>query len=144
MWRGCAKGMCACMCMCAKLLQLCPTLCDPMDGSPSGSFVHGGSPGKNTRVSYLALLQGMFLTQGLKPHLTSPALAGGFSTPSTTWEVCVDSIYPPNSPSISDRGCLDQPERVKAAKTLFFFSPGSSKRVLLWGSTAEHRSGFVL
>ena len=25
----------------AKLLQLCPTLCDPMDSSPSGSSVHG-------------------------------------------------------------------------------------------------------
>ena len=25
----------------AKSLQLCPTLCDPIDGSPSGSSVHG-------------------------------------------------------------------------------------------------------
>ena len=25
----------------AKLLQLCPTLCDPVDCSPSGSFAHG-------------------------------------------------------------------------------------------------------
>ena len=25
----------------AKLLQLCPTLCDPEDCSPSGSSVHG-------------------------------------------------------------------------------------------------------
>ena len=25
----------------ALLLQLCLTLCDPMDGSPLGSFVHG-------------------------------------------------------------------------------------------------------
>ena len=28
-------------CMCAKLFQLCPNLCDPMDYSPSGSSVHG-------------------------------------------------------------------------------------------------------
>ena len=28
-------------CMCAKLLQLCPTLCDPMDHSPPDSSVHG-------------------------------------------------------------------------------------------------------
>ena len=27
--------------MCAKSLQLCPTLCDPMDCSPPGSSVHG-------------------------------------------------------------------------------------------------------
>ena len=25
----------------AKLLQLCPTLCDPMDGSPPGSSIPG-------------------------------------------------------------------------------------------------------
>ena len=25
----------------AKSLQLCPTLCDPMDGSPPGFSVHG-------------------------------------------------------------------------------------------------------
>ena len=29
------------MCMCAKSLQLCPTLCDPVDSSPPGSSVHG-------------------------------------------------------------------------------------------------------
>ena len=28
-------------CMHAKLLQSCPTLCDPMDSSPPGSSVHG-------------------------------------------------------------------------------------------------------
>ena len=28
-------------CMCAKSLQLCPTLCSSMDSSPPGSFVHG-------------------------------------------------------------------------------------------------------
>ena len=28
-------------CVCAKLLQLCPTLCDPMDCSLSGTSVHG-------------------------------------------------------------------------------------------------------
>ena len=27
--------------MCTKLLQSCPTLCDPMDYSPPGSSVHG-------------------------------------------------------------------------------------------------------
>jgi len=25
----------------AKWLQSCPTLCDPIDSSPSGSFIHG-------------------------------------------------------------------------------------------------------
>ena len=39
------------MCMYAKLLQLCPTLCKrDADCSPPGSSVHGDSPGKNTEV----------------------------------------------------------------------------------------------
>ena len=50
--------------------QSCPTLCDPMDCSPSGSSVHGDSPGKNTGVGCRALLQGIFPTQGLNPCLT--------------------------------------------------------------------------
>ena len=29
------------LCMCAKLLQSCPTLCDPVYWGPPGSFVHG-------------------------------------------------------------------------------------------------------
>ena len=37
-----------CLCLVA---QSCPTLCDPMDCSPPGSFVCGDSPGKNTGVS---------------------------------------------------------------------------------------------
>ena len=48
----------------------CPTLCNPMDCSLSGSSVHGDSPGMNTRVGCFAL-QGIFPTQGLNlgfPH----------------------------------------------------------------------------
>ena len=43
--------------------QLCLTLCDPMDCSPSGCSVHGDSPGKNTGVGCHARLQGIFPTQ---------------------------------------------------------------------------------
>ena len=49
--------------------ELCLTLCDPMDCTPLGSSVHGDSPGKNTGVSYHALLQGVFPTQGSNPGL---------------------------------------------------------------------------
>ena len=38
------------ICMDAKSLQLCLTLCNPMDCSPPGSSVYRDSPGKNTRV----------------------------------------------------------------------------------------------
>ena len=34
-------GMLAFDCVCAKMLQLCPTLCNPMDCSLPGSSVHG-------------------------------------------------------------------------------------------------------
>ena len=51
------------MCLVA---QWCPTLCDPVDCSlPGSSSVHEDSPGKNTGVGCHALLQGIFLTQGL-------------------------------------------------------------------------------
>ena len=42
----------------AKLLQLYPTLCDPIDGSPPGS-PSWDSPGKNTGVGCHFLLQCM-------------------------------------------------------------------------------------
>ena len=44
-------------------------LCDPMSCSPTGSSVHGDSPGKNIGVGCHALLQGFFPTQGLNPGL---------------------------------------------------------------------------
>ena len=49
--------------------QSYPTLCNPMDCSHSGSFVHGDSPGKNTEVGCHTLLQGIFPTQGSNPPL---------------------------------------------------------------------------
>ena len=82
--------------------QSCRVLCDPMDYNPAGSSVHGDSPGKNTGLGCHALLQGIFLTQGLSPgvlhcrqilyclnHQGSPRIlegvaypfSGGFSWP---------------------------------------------------------------
>ena len=43
----------------AKSLQSCPTLWDPIDGSPPGSSVYGDSPGKNTGGGCHFLLQCM-------------------------------------------------------------------------------------
>ena len=62
------------LCMHAKSLQSCPTLCNPMDCSLTGSPVHGilrpwDPPGKNTRVGCRFLLQGIFSTQGSNVHL---------------------------------------------------------------------------
>ena len=55
------------MCMHAKSLQLCLTLCDTME--PPRLLCPWDSPGKNTGVGCHALLQGIFLTQGLNQHL---------------------------------------------------------------------------
>ena len=43
----------------AKSLQSCPTLCDPIDGSPPGSPGPWDSPGKNTGLGCHFLLQCM-------------------------------------------------------------------------------------
>ena len=40
-WAECICTQFTWWCMCAKSLQLCPTLSNPMDCSPSGSSVHG-------------------------------------------------------------------------------------------------------
>ena len=65
------KDIDKCACMCAKSLQPCPTLCNPMDYSPQ-LLCPWDSPGKNTGVSCHALLHGIIPTQG------SNSLAGGF------------------------------------------------------------------
>ena len=53
-------------CMKVKVAQSCPTLCDPMDYTNPWN-----SPGQNTGVGSLSLLQWIFLT-GIEPR--SPAL----------------------------------------------------------------------
>ena len=60
--------------VCAKSLQSCPTLCDPMDCSPWSYVCQWDSPGKNTGVCYHAVLQGITMP------LMWPALAWSFFT----------------------------------------------------------------
>ena len=71
----CVLSCVSCVQLFATLWTLAPGLLYPWD-----------SPSKNIGVSCHALLQGIFLTQGLNPRLLSPALAGGLFTTSTTWE----------------------------------------------------------
>ena len=64
----------------------CPTLCNPIGHSSSGSSVHGIS-----RQEYWVELPYSFPedlpNRGIKPEsLKSPTLAGGFFTTSATWE----------------------------------------------------------
>ena len=53
----------------SEVAQLCPTLCDPMDCSPT-RFLHPWDfPGKSTGVGCHFLLQEIVLIQGLHPGL---------------------------------------------------------------------------
>ena len=54
----------------AKLLQSCPTLCNPIDSSPPGSPSLGFSKNKNTGVGCHFLLQCMKVQSG--PTLSDP------------------------------------------------------------------------
>ena len=55
--------------VCAMSLQLCLTLCDPVDCCLLGSSVHGDFPSKSTGVGCHTLLQGIFPTQELNSRL---------------------------------------------------------------------------
>ena len=55
---------CVCVCVCVLLAQSCPTL-QSRALWPTRLLCPWDSPGKNTGVGCHALLQGIFLTQGL-------------------------------------------------------------------------------
>ena len=55
----------------AKSLQLCPTLCDPIDGSPPGSPI----PGENTGVGCHFLLQCMKVKSESEVAQSCPTLS---------------------------------------------------------------------
>ena len=66
--------VCVCVCVCARarahaLTQSCPILCDLLGCYPARRLCLWNFPGKYTGVGCLFLLQGIFLTQGLNPHL---------------------------------------------------------------------------
>ena len=68
-----------------KKLQSCPTLRDPMDSLQLRLLCPWDSPGKNSGVLCHALLQGIFLTQGLNPYLL-------------LWQVGSFPLAPPGNP----------------------------------------------
>ena len=80
--------------VCAKSLQSCLTLCNPMDRSPPGSSVHG--------ILQARILEGVAMPvsrDSSQPrdgtHISNvSALAGGFFITSATWEAL--KIYRPS------------------------------------------------
>ena len=59
----------------AKSLQSCPTLCDPIDGSPPGSTGPWDSPSKNTGVGCHFLLQCMIVKSESEVAQSHPTLS---------------------------------------------------------------------
>ena len=53
----------------ASVAQACLTLCDPMNCSLPGSFVHGIFKARILKWAAISSSRGIFLTQGLNPHL---------------------------------------------------------------------------
>ena len=70
--------------MCEESLQSCPALCSPMDGSPSGSSVHGILQPRI--LEWVAISPPVDLPDpGIEPmSLASPALTGRLFTTSAT------------------------------------------------------------
>ena len=66
-WSACTR---------AKLLQLCPTLCDPMDHSPPGSSVQGILQARILEWVAMPFSRGSSQPRE-PPSLMPPALAGG-------------------------------------------------------------------
>ena len=62
-YRAACVCVCVCVCVCAPV-QLCLTLGDPVDCSPTKLLCPWDSPGKNPGVGCHFLLQGISLTQG--------------------------------------------------------------------------------
>ena len=73
-----------CLCMWAKSIQLCPTLCDPIDGSPAVPSVHGTLQARI--LEWVAVPSSKDIPDpGIEPEsLMSPTLAGRFFTTSAT------------------------------------------------------------
>ena len=80
------------VCMHAESLQLCPTLCHPMDYSLQGSSVHGILQARILEWVAMPFSREFSWTQGLNLCLLmSPAVADGSFTTGATWEA-------PNTP----------------------------------------------
>ena len=100
--------VCVCVCVCmsvhmcihahAKSLQLCLTLCNPMDCNPPGSSVRGILQARIPEWAAVPSYRESSNPGTESASLMSPALAGRFFTTSTTWEAIYVSTYKFNSP----------------------------------------------
>ena len=111
----------------AKLLQLCPTFCDPMDCTLSGSLSMRFS-GQEYCSEFPCPPPGDFPSPGIKlVSLMSPALAGTFLTTSATWEAlfCLLSVFNWEKLKLAE---------AELAELLFYMWP--QFRVVFWFSSS--------
>ena len=80
------------VCVHAKLLQLCPTLCNPMGCSPPGSPVHGILQARILEWIAVSSSRGSSWPRNELASLRSPALAGGFFTTAILSHQCTGSF----------------------------------------------------
>ena len=105
----------------AKSLQLCPTLCNPMDCSLEGSSVHGIFQVRTLDWVAISFFR-VFSNPGIKPmSLMSPALAGRSFTPNTTWEAHL----------LVTRSAFDVRTRSKSRVFIFLFLESNSISLLV-------------
>ena len=81
----------------AKSLQLCPTLCDPRDGSPPGSPRPWDSPGKGTGVGCHFFLQLRIPSKSLTKNIFT-YLEAKFLKCQQSWKLDVSIQMPPEMP----------------------------------------------
>ena len=72
--------------MCS-VAQSCLTPCSPLDCSPSGSAAHGILQARTLELDTISSSRASSPPRDWLFSLVTPALAGGFFTTSTTWEV---------------------------------------------------------
>ena len=81
-WSQCAYSLlCKRECVCAQLLQSCPTLCDPMEHSLPGSSVHGLLQARTLEWVAMPSSRGSSQLRGGTHIFCGSCIAGRFSLP---------------------------------------------------------------
>ena len=104
---------------CSKSLHSCLTLCDLMDCSWPGSFVHGISQARILESAAISFPRSSWPRDRTLISCT-PSLAGGFFTTSTTWEPAQEWWW---ASSPSKRGSLRSPATEQSMGNLSVVSP---------------------
>ena len=84
--------VCAHLCVCAKSLQSCLTLCNPMDHNPPGSSVHGILQARILEWVAMPSFRGSSPPRHLT-HVSSVHWQAGFFTASATWEAPAEAVF---------------------------------------------------